>query len=452
MNRRTFLKTAGASAAALKAAPSRPNLLFIMTDQQFADAMSCRMGEEYIRTSHMDSLADNGTLFKRAYCANPLCVPSRTSTFTGRYPAETGIQTNDKASLDVRRFPLMGTIFKRSGYATGYFGKWHIPVPIERTDLHGFDAMPRRKLDAHTADAAAAFIKTKRAQPFLAVASFLNPHNICQWPRGEALSEGDVGTPPPADRCPPRRANFAPPKNETDIMLLMRRSYQASRMFPVGGFGEKQWREYIWAYYRMIELVDALVGRVVSAVREAGLEDSTLIVFTSDHGDMMGAHGWNQKTVFYDESARVPLVISGKGITKRGTSDRLAHTGVDLLPTLCDYAGIAVPQELPGVSLRDGVRDTRQCVVVSNRMVQGEPVDGRAPRPDGRMVRSRRYKYCVYSEGERRESLVDMEKDPGETVNLAEEPRLSGTLEGHRRLLAEWARTTGDSFRGAGAS
>ncbi len=201
MKRRTFLRAAGGSAVALAAPSSKPNILFILTDQQFADAMSCRIGDHYLRTPNMDSLAASGMLFSRAYCPNPLCVPSRTSIFTGRYPTETGVQTNDQLSdhLDPVKFPNMGSIFKRAGYATGYFGKWHMPFPLSKPDTHGFDIVKANKKqggDAGTAAGASDFIKANSSKPFLAVASFLNPHNICQWPRGEDFSEGDPGTPP----------------------------------------------------------------------------------------------------------------------------------------------------------------------------------------------------------------------------------------------------------------
>jgi choline-sulfatase len=456
MNRRAFLQAAGASAltavAPRAASSDRPNLLFIMTDQQFADAMSCRIGDRYIKTPNMDGLAATGRLFSRAYCANPLCVPSRTSLFTGRYPAETGIETNDKATIDVQKFPMMGTIFQRAGYATGDFGKWHMPVDEGKPELHGFEVRPRQKRDTDTAELAIEFIRQKRSKPFLAVASFLNPHNICQWPRGEEFSEGDPGQPPALDRCPPRRPNYAPPKDESDIMLFMRRSYQASSMFPVGNFDEKKWREYIWAYYRMIELVDKQVGRVLEAVRAAGMEERTVVVFTADHGDCQGAHGWNQKTVFYEEAARVPFIVSCKGTTKPGTSDRLVHVGVDLIPTLCGYAGIPVPPALPGMSLQETAnsgsrKDPREYVVVCNKMAQGEPVDGRSFKPDGRMVRSQRYKYCAFNEGTRRESLVDLQKDTGEMVNLAGDAGHKPVLEQHRRMLAEWGKKINDPFK-----
>jgi arylsulfatase A-like enzyme len=454
-NRRTFLTSAGAAVLprGLRAAGARPNLLVIMTDQQFAEAMSCRLGPRYIRTPHMDSLAASGMLFSRTYCANPLCVPSRTSMFTGYYPAQTGYQTNDLPPIDARRFPMMGGLFRAAGYDTGYYGKWHVPFPQGETGVHGFTNTARSKAgnDEGVAKSAAAFLRQRRQAPFLLVASFLNPHNICQWARGEGLPEGPIAPLPPVDQCPPVRPNLEVPRNETDTMILMRRSYQGTPTFPVGNFDEKKWRQYIWAYYRMIEKVDGCVGQVLQALRETGQEERTVVVFTADHGDCQGAHRWNQKTALYEESARVPLIISQKGVTKAGVARRLAHTGVDLVPTLCDYAGIPIPRGLPGLSLKEtanggGDRDPREFVVTSNRMAQGAEINGRVPVPDGRMLRSQRYKYCVYSEGQRRESLVDLEKDPGEMVNLAEDPAHRATLNAHRKMLASWCRQVGDKF------
>ena len=115
----------------------------------------------------------------------------------------------------------------------------------------------------------------------------------------------------------------------------------------------------------------------------------------------------------YDEASRVPFIISRKGVTKPGVSNRLAHTGVDLIPTFCDFAGIETPKGLPGLSLKKtalgrGGEDPREYLVISNKLVQGAPIDGHKPEPGGRMVRSQRYKYCAYDEGERRESLEIM--------------------------------------------
>jgi len=452
--RRQFLKAAGLAAGSallpegLKGAADqvvrKPNLLIIMTDQQFADGMSCVIGREHIHTPNIDSLAAQGMRFTRAYCANPLCVPARTSMFTGRYPHETGIQTNTDEKLDPARFPSMGSVFKAAGYETGFFGKWHLPYDRSRPEQHGFDVNTDRPA-LYSGVPIAEFLVKKRQNPFLAVASFMNPHNICEWPRGQALPGGPIGEPPPPDRCPPLRPNSRPAENETDIMAHMRRAYQAHRLFPVGDFSDDKWRQFIWAYYRLIEKVDQQVGEVLDGLSQSGQEENTLIVFLSDHGECHGAHRWNQKTVFYDESSRVPLIVSRKGVVPTGICETLVHTGVDLIPTLCEFAGIKPPKDLPGRSLvrsalgQPGLGD-RRYLVISNHMVQCEPVDGVLLQPHGRMVRSDRYKYCLYSLGRRRECLVDMKNDPGEMKNLAGNPAFSAILLEHREYLREFAR------------
>jgi len=468
MNRRGFLK-AGFLAAAAAGLPGRapaaeaqrapaagrPNIIFIMTDQQFADAMSCRMGKTWINTPAMDGLADGGTLFSRAYSANPLCMPLRNSLFTGRYPHETGVTRNAGVKLDTNEFVCMGTYFKQAGYATGYFGKWHLCFDSKDPASHGFDSINTGAKDADTADRAVQFLSEKRDKPFLLVVSFLNPHNICEYSRGQDLSNGPIGDAPPPDKCPPAPANLEPPENETDTMTTMRKGYHAARTFPVGDFTPDQWRRLRWGYYRLIEKVDAELGKVMAGLRKAGLADETVVIFTADHGDCAGAHRFNQKTVFYDESARVPLIIWGKGRAKKAVCDKLVNTGVDILPTMMDFAGIAAPKKLRGRSLRppaagEQPADWRRCVVVENDMAQaGTLDDGFHPASQGRMVRSERYKYCIYEYGIRRESIVDMEKDPLEMRNLAGDPACRPVLEEHRRLLEQFAAETADATASA---
>jgi len=468
MKRREFIKTAGmvggtviggnltmAKGRSLSTLfpDSRPNVLLIMTDQQSADAMSCRMGSRFISTPAMDSLAARGVSFTCAYTANPLCVPARTSLFTGQYPHVTGVQTNADITIPVaERFRFLGTYFRDAGYDTGYVGKWHLPFPINDISIHGLQSVGPIKnngVDSEISPFATEFLLRKREHPFFLVTSFVNPHNICEWARGDELKDGAVGEPPPVEQCPPAVDNLAPAQDEADIIPLMRRSSQAHPLFPVGNFDEKKWREYRWAYFRMIEKVDAYIATILEALRQSGQYDNTLIVFTSDHGDMQGAHGWNQKTVLYDNSTRVPFILSAPGMKKAALSERLVNTGVDLLPTLCDYAGIAVPEGLPGMSLRPVKGksvDPRAYIVVQNKMVQGAPVDGEKPEPGGRMVRSVQYKYCVYDLGKSRESLFDVVRDPGETRNLAGLNEYGNSLEQHRRYLAEWCRANKDPF------
>ncbi len=437
------------AAAVASGAPARPNILFIMTDQHFAEALSCRMGSRYVKTPALDSIAATGTFFSRAYAANPICMPSRNAIFTGRYPHETGVTANIQRKLDPKEFVNMGTFLRRAGYETSYSGKWHLCYDEKDIESHGFETVKGKGLDADTARNVVQFIRQKHERPFLAVASFLNPHNICEYARGQELNNGSVGTPPPIDQLPPAPANLLPPKNEPDTMTMMRQSYHATTTFPVGNFTPEKWRELRWAYYRMIEKVDAEIGKVLGALRERGLEENTLIIFTADHGECAGAHGFNQKTVFYEESARVPLIVSLKGTTKRATSDKFVNTGVDIIPTMLEFAGVEVPKKLPGLSLRPlalGQEPARwrNHVVVGNNMVQGGPVGLLRPATEGRMIRTDRYKYAVYLFGQHRESLVDMVSDPGETIDLARDPAYRAVLSQHRDLLRAFAAERSD--------
>ena len=454
------LLQAGTAGVPLGAAESRPNLLFVITDQQSADVMSCRMGPQYLHTPAMDGLAARGMLFARAYSSNPLCMPWRNSVFTGRYPHETGVTMNARppGGWDPAKFVCMGRIFRDAGYDAAYSGKWHLCYDEKDAASHGFEILGGKSKGGHDAgvtEGALRFLARPHDKPFLLVASFLNPHNICEWARRlagrkQTLNCGEIGEPPAPDRLPPAPVNLAPPTGEPDGMTLIRRAYQVpDGKFPVGSFTPEDWRRHRWGYYRMAERVDQEIGRVVAALRQAGLEENTLIVFTSDHGDCAGAHGFNQKTVFYEESVRVPLIVSWKGRTPPAVSDKLVNTGLDILPTLMDAAGLAVPGPLAGRSLlplalgRD-VPAWREYVVVENHLAQTGAVDGFRPTMQGRMVRTDRYKYCVYSRGRRRESLVDLQADPGETRDLAADPSCRAVLLEHRALLARFGREQND--------
>ncbi len=445
---------------ATAASPTKPNVLFIITDQQFADAMSCRMGKQFLNTPAMDRLAQTGMLFTRAYSSNPLCMPFRNSVFTGRYPHETGVTQNasPKGGLDPKEFVCLGTYFRNAGYDTAYSGKWHLCYPVKNLQAHGFEIVTSQVKGDHDAGVtkgAVQFLTRPHDKPLLLVASFLNPHNICEWARRlagrqQALTCGEIGEPPPLDQLPPASANLALPQNEPDGMTLMRRAYQVdSGPFPVGKFTLEDWRRHRWGYYRMIEKVDAEIGKLLAALRQAGLEDNTLIVFTADHGECAGAHGFNQKTVLYEESARVPLIIACKNMTVGATTDKLVNTGIDLLPTMLEFAGLKIPRQLPGrsllpLALGQPVPDWRDHVVVENNLSQAGEINGLTPQMEGRMVRTERYKYCVYGHGSQRESLVDLQADPGEMSDLATNPKFRQVLLEHRELLARFGQEHND--------
>ncbi|MBW7992511.1 MAG: sulfatase-like hydrolase/transferase [Planctomycetes bacterium] len=466
MKRREFLKTIGLAAAVtlsgdLRAARTRrPNILFIMTDQQFADALSCTMGSDYIRTPNIDSLAAKGMLFTKAYCANPLCVPNRTSIFTGRYPHEHGKQINSTKAIDVKEFPNIGMVLRKAGYSTGYFGKWHLPYPFKKAtaEQSGYD----ERFDAKDYSIAAPtieFIKKNKNKPFFVVFSLMNPHNICQYGRSQPLPDGDIGEVPAAKNCPPAPSNLEKAKNQSDSLeaiwqARLRARYKKTdkRMFaPLELWGADDWRKYRWAYYRMVELADKEIGRILLTLRKEGLEENTAIIFTSDHGDGIGSHRWAQKNMFYDECSRIPFIISQPGRTKVGKSDYLVNNGLDIMPTICDYAGAKVPAKCKGVSLRgiaegNRAQKKRKYVACSTCFVQDLREDGGPINIEGRMIRTKDFKYYIFDQGKRPEMLIDMKNDPGEMENLAGNPDYGKVLAEHREMFVKYKKESSDGF------
>lgn len=427
----------------------RPNILFIITDQQHAGMLRCA-GNRYLKTPMMDSLAATGTRFELAYCANPVCMPSRFSMMTGMLPSRVGVETNGKGRAKVMPDVLessLGRVFGKAGYQTVYGGKVHLPMKLEDMGFKNMEANGGPKL----AEACARFLRQPHDQPFLMVASFINPHDICFMAISDAQHPGKITGPKPLIEaltlppgtsrdeftrlCPPLPANYEIPAGEPEAILAA--DTRAFRIHARHDWTPEQWRLHRWAYARLTERVDAEIGLVLTALRETDLEKNTVVVFSSDHGDMDSAHRLEHKSVLYEEAARVPLIVSWKGVTKPGLVDRtsLVSTGLDLIPTLCDFAGIPTPVALKGRSVRALAEGRtppswRETQVVEN----GE----------SRMLRSVRYKYIVYASGTRREMLVDMVADPGEMKNLALDPAFASVLDKHRMLLKEWYHQNGE--------
>ena len=194
----------------------RPNVLIITTDQQRVDAMSA-VGNKWVKTPHMDSLAAHGVYFTKSYCPYPLCSPSRASLHTGRTPHEIGVDRNT-VPIDPA-MPLSGQVFRAAGYDTGYAGKWHMPDVYPSDGIAGFEVLNNttrqgklaHDVDEATMNAAIEFLKRKHDKPFLLVVSFINPHDICLLAGEDSplLDEVWKRYQPPADaELPPLPANF----------------------------------------------------------------------------------------------------------------------------------------------------------------------------------------------------------------------------------------------------
>lgn len=254
VTRRDFLRSSAAAgiaslsaAAAFSRMTEKPNILLVMTDQQTASAMSCA-GNGLLRTPALDALAARGVRFECAYVTQPLCMPCRTSLQTARYPHENGVVCN---GLDIQgEFPMLGTLMGNAGYENAYIGKWHVGTSFEAAGYRGV-ASDFRPDDRKT-QTAISFLKDKRQEPFFLTVSFMNPHNVCQLARGQELPDGPIPTPPKElEALPPLPDNFAIPENEPSVLRTVQQSIPEH--YPTRDWGEPEWRQYLWGYYRLVK-------------------------------------------------------------------------------------------------------------------------------------------------------------------------------------------------------
>ncbi len=437
----------------------RPNIVFIMTDQQSYRMMSCT-GNEDLNTPALDSLAAYGVRFDRAYCTNPVCVPSRFSLFTGRYPSEIGQRSNPSRHLPPISEHILqnglGWLLREAGYETMYGGKVHLPKGTSPEQI-GFEVYTKDER-YELARAAAEYVRGEHDRPYFLVASFINPHDICymgirdfgqtdfdkailrkgetelaalDWAlqRPEGVSEEEFF----ANHAPALPPNFEPQQDEPEAIgkLLRERPFRWQERTE---WSQRRWREHRWAYARLSERVDQQIGTLLEAVRECDPDGDTVVIFTSDHGDHDAAHKLEHKTAPYDEAARIPFIVCQPGTTPAGVVDdtHLVCNGLDLLATLCDYAGVEPPDDVQGRSVRP-LAEGREPADWRNHLLVETQVAYAIVTAD--------HKYVLYDEGENREQLYDLRNDPWETRNFAGEPDKQQVLAEHRRIYVE---TVGD--------
>ena len=432
----------------------RPNILFIFTDQQSAAMMSCA-GNSYLNTVAMDSLAARGVRFDRCYCTNPVCVPSRLSLMTGRMPSEIELGGNSVAHIGAIPNHILktglGWQIRQAGYDVAYGGKAHLPN-MSPQEL-GFDCISDDE-GASLAQTAAEYVSRERDRPFFLVASFINPHDICYMAirdfaetdeekrllrtGGTELAALDEALRLPAgvseeeffkSICPPLPANYEPQKDEPEAIGEL----QAQRPFKKNArerWPARKWRLHRWAYCRLTEMVDRHIGEILKALSQSGKEAETVVIFSSDHGDMDSAHRMEHKTAFYEEACRVPLIVAQPDAKQPGLVDRshLVSNGLDLLPTICDYAGAVCPADLAGMSLRP---------LVEGRLPESWRTFVPVENECGRMIVTDDFKYMLYDKGRNREQLIDIVKYPGEMKTVARDTWYGDVLHKHRDLFSK---------------
>jgi choline-sulfatase len=450
MDRRTFLGAAAAAAPLIASAKKQQlNLLFIMSDQHQREASGC-YGSSEVHTPHIDEIARRGVRLDNAYCAAPVCVPSRGSIITGTFAHSHGAKTlQDPLPASIR---TVGHFFKERGYATGAVGKMHF---VDETRQHGFDyrlhlddfyktlspedrvhlrkdqgaaedvngrpsSLPARFFQDHYyAEKTVEFLHQNRNRPFCLWSSFYMPHT----PLVPLREFWDLYKPSSLE-LPERSATELQDGFPGNLIRAQERGWYSQT--------DDALRRSLAGYYGNISQTDACVGRVYNALRELGLDKNTVVVYTSDHGEMAGAHRMWTKHNMYEQSVAVPLVVSMPDRIQAGSSRKQLISQVDLFPTLAALCGHEVPKGLPGRDFSALVTNKRHSPreYVYSEYYFCKSVFTRDNRYFGRspiqMVRTDRWK-LNYLEWDRSE-LFDMSNDPHEFRNCIDDPANASVL------------------------
>ena len=410
----------------VKSNDKRPNILFVSTDQQAWNTLSV-LGNKYLNTPHLDKLARKGVTFSNCYSPNPVCSPTRASWITGLATSEHGVIKNGLSIVPGLR--TVGHALREQGYETVFAGKLHVGIPKSYGEkIVGFDKVLCEGIggkgtlgDQVVSSVSAAYLQNRdRDKPFFLSVNFLQPHDICNWISRHKRHQKDNHLDTFKEKLPPLPDNF-------DFKLVEPVKMKVPR---VTGWSELDWRYYLWSYYRMVEEVDAEIGRVLNALDDCGDTENTVIVFNSDHGEGGAHHGSVTKNYLYDEACRVPMIISYPKELKTGIIDhKTLISGLDVVPTVCDFAGAKSPANCSGKSIRTlaakGDSNFRDYLV------------SEVSADKGRMVRSRDYKLIAFR-GDANILFFDMKNDPGETVNLASNKKYETLINQHFNMLKEW--------------
>ena len=395
------------------------NVLFLLTDDQRADTIAA-LGNEHIKTPNLDKLVKDGFVFNKAYCmgsmAGAVCMPSRCMILTGR----TLFRATNKANA-----PILPLLLKMAGYVTYRTGKRGNNPPWANKEFHTNINVPRNPKGSMVhADNAIGFLKKQKGskQPFFLYVAFGAPHDPRVVPK-EYMDMYDVGD-------VPLPKNYLPvhPFDNGDMTIRDERLAAWPRT-------KTEIQRHLADYYSDITYLDAQIGRILATLTEIGELENTLIIFSSDHGLAVGSHGLMGKQSIYDHSMRVPMIVAGPGIPAGKSSDAFVYL-LDVLPTICDYCRVDVPNTVEGKSLwpimqgkQEKVRDSLFLGYKTQRAVY-----------DGR------WKLIRYTHINRSQ-LFDMQSDPDEIHDLSTDPKQAKKIEELMGLLKTWQTKLGDKMK-----
>ncbi len=412
------------------AQPARPNFLFIYTDDQRWDAMSCVQKEEgdkarfpWFQTPNMDRIAAEGVRFRNAFVVNSLCAPSRSTFLTGKYSHENGVANNHTPMpLDSVNY---ATILRDAGYTTAYFGKFHHDHQMERpgfdiiysfigqgqyqdcpVNINGTITPTKGWIDDITTDYLIDFLKDRKpdAKPFDIVLGFKSPHD----PRT------------PADRAKDRFANETarPVPN-----LHVKPPFLPDNAIMAHKAEDREHRtrnEAMLDHFRCVSSADDCLGRILQTLDDLKLTENTVVIFCSDNGYYFGEHELGDKRSAYDESMRIPMLLRFPAQVKPGQILDQMVLNVDVAPTLLDFAGVPIPKDMQGLSWKPLV--TTPNTPWRSAFFYEYFYETSYGQPTTTAVRTDTAKLIKYENHPEWTELFDLKNDPYEIHNLFNDP------------------------------
>ncbi len=485
ISRREFVQTAagviaGHSLAGFLPRPARkqkkPNLLFIWTDEQRADTMAA-YGNTKIHAPNLNKLAGESVVFQKAYVTQPVCTPNRSAVMTGLWPHTSGCTENNiPLPRDIRCLP---ELLNDPDYRTAYMGKWHLGDEIfaqhgfeewvsmedgysnyygkerdrkKRSDYHHFlidkgykpdrsnkfsRSFAARRPIEHCKPSflemkACEFLRRHRNEPFILYINFLEPHMPFFGPLDNKHNPDDVDLP----------ANFSDPLEDNEPLCYRRKREQCIKKY---GSDEKDIRGLIARYWGLVTQVDRSVGGILRTLENLGLAENTIVVYTSDHGDMMGSHHMVEKGVMYEEAVRIPWLIRVPQTKRYGRLIKNCVSQIDMVPTLLELLTAKSTNSLPGqslVPLFTGSKGGQRDVFIEWNPYSNKALEKLFTRtiisPDG-------WKLCL-SDVDKCQ-LFNLKEDPGETTNLFDSGRYGNIISRLRSKIYKWQETVDDKVK-----
>jgi len=448
----------------LPAGGKRPNILFIMSDDHAAHALSC-YGSRINKTPNLDRIAREGARFENCFVTNSICAPSRACILTGKYAHMNGLMTNrDTFDGNQQTFPKL---LQKAGYHTAMIGKWHLkssptgfdywtvlPGQGRYHDPRMIEMGEKTRLVGYTTDIitdkAIDYLETvrDRSKPFCMMVHHKAPHRRWEPDEKHASLFDGVKIPEP-DTFNDDYTNRATPASRTTMTIEKHLTEKDVKGKPPEGLTpaeRKSWhyQRYIKDYLRCVASVDDNVGRLLDYLKESGLEENTLVVYTSDQGFFLGDHGWYDKRFMYEHSLRMPLLVRYPGVVPAGTVNDEIVVNADFGPTFLALAGLSVPEDMQGRSMKPVLegrtpRDWRESMYYH---YYEYPAVHSVRRHYG--LRTKRYKLIHFYHHMEQWELFDLKKDPDELNNVYADPayadivaKLKVELERKRRELRD---------------